>query len=56
MTPAKRYIVVYVDLSHDEISLVITARSMNASGVFSVCSPSHVKIWINPVQVLRLCR
>ena len=49
---------VYVNLQNDEISLVITARFMNAGGVCSVCSlncPSHVKIWNNSVHVLRLC-
>ena len=45
---------------NDEISLVITARSVNACGVCSVFSPScqspsHVEIWINPVHVLLLC-
>ena len=49
--------VVYADLQNVEISLVIAARSVNACGVCSVCSPtpSHVKIWINPVHVLLLC-
>ena len=40
------------------ISLVITARFMNACGVCSVCSPncpSLVRIWNNPVSVMRLC-
>ena len=49
---------VYVNLQNDEISLVITARFMNACGVCSVCSPncpSLVRIWNNPVSVLRLC-
>ena len=49
---------VYVNLQNDEISLVITARFMNACGVCSVCSPncpSRVRIWNNPVNVLRLC-
>ena len=31
---------VYVNLQNDEISLVITARFMNACGVCSVCSPN----------------
>ena len=49
---------VYVDLQNDEISLVITARSVNACGVCSVCSSicsrlNHVKIWNNPVYILR---
>ena len=47
---------VYVNLQNDEISLVITARFMNACGVCSVCSPncpSLVGIWNNPVSVLR---
>ena len=50
--------VVYVNLQNDEISLVITARFMYACGVCSVCSrncPSRVRIWNNPVNVLRLC-
>ena len=49
---------VYVNLQNDEISLIITARFMNACGVCSVCSPncpSLVRIWNNPVSVLRLC-
>ena len=49
---------VYVNLQNDEISLVITARFMNACGVCSVCSPncpSLVRIWNNPVSVMRLC-
>ena len=44
---------VYVNLQNDEISLVITARFMNACGVCSVCSPncpSLVRIWNNPSQ------
>ena len=48
---------VYVNLQNDEISLVITARFVNACGVCSVCSPkcpSRVKVWSNPVHVLRL--
>ena len=51
---------VYVDLQNDEIFLIITARSVSGCRVCNVCrpsspSPSHVKIWINPVLVLRLC-
>ena len=50
---------VYVNLQNDKISLVITARIMNACGVCSVCSPncpSLVRIWNNlAVSVLRLC-
>ena len=49
---------VYVNLQNDEISLVITARFMNACGVCSVCSPNYqslVRIWNNPVSVMRLC-
>ena len=49
---------VYVNLQNDEISLVITARFMNACGVCSVCCPncpSLVRIWNNPVNVMRLC-
>ena len=48
---------VYVNLQNDEISN-ITARFVNACGVCSVCSPncpSRVKIWNNPVHVVRLC-
>ena len=47
---------VYVNLQNDEISLVITARFVNACGICGVCSPnclSHVKICNNPVHVLR---
>ena len=47
---------VYVNLQNDEISLVITARFVNACGVCSVCSPCHVRILNNPVHVLRLCK
>ena len=48
------------DLQNDENFLSITARSVNACGVCSVChqscpNPSHVEIWINPVHVLHLC-
>ena len=49
---------VYGNLQNDEISLVITARFVSACGVCSVCSPnclSRVKIWNNPVHVVRLC-
>ena len=51
---------VYLDLQNDEISLIITARSVSVCGACSVCHTSyptlsHVKIWINPVLVLRLC-
>ena len=49
---------VYVNLQNDEISLVITARFMNACGVCSVCGPNYpslVRIWSNPVSVMRLC-
>ena len=45
-------------MQNDEISLVITAKFMNACGVCSVCSPncpSLVRIWNDPVSVLRLC-
>ena len=45
---------VYVNLQNDEISLVITARFMNACGVCSVCSPncpSRVRIW----KTLSMC-
>ena len=46
---------VYVNLLNDEISLVITARFMNACGVCSPNCQSLVRIWNNPVNVLRLC-
>ena len=46
---------VYVNLQNDEISLVITARFMNACGVCSANCPSLVRIWNNPVNVMRLC-